>query len=95
MIRCPICKSNKYVYNAYEEEYWGSIITVEQDGYCPRCGYIIKQAYSPVFEAFCDTKKGYKCPNGTYIQKNTRKHKRYRRRSKIKLQINPEWVSYI
>ena len=66
-MRCPICKSSKYAYNAYKEEYWGSIITVEQNGYCPQCGYIIKQAYSPVFEAFCDTKKGYKCPDGTYI----------------------------
>lgn len=55
--KCPICKSSKYAYNAYDEEYWGSIITVEQNGYCPQCGYIIKQAYSPVFEAFAILRK--------------------------------------
>lgn len=94
-MKCPICKSGKYTCDVYREEYWGADMIVERHWYCPQCGYVLEQAYSPIMEAFCDTKKGYKCSDETYIQKNTRKHKRYRRRSKIKLQINPEWVKYI
>lgn len=42
---------------------------VERHGFCPQCGYVIEQAYSPIVECFYDIKKGHKCPNGTYIQK--------------------------
>ena len=94
-MKCPICWSNRFNCDIYKEEYWGALIIVERHGSCPQCGYTIEQSYSPIMEAFYDIKKGYKRPDGTYVKKNTRKHKRYRRRSKIKLPINPDWVFYV
>ncbi len=41
--KCPICGYKKYRYTRYTEMDWG---TVEQHGYCERCGYTIEQAYS-------------------------------------------------
>ena len=91
--QCPICHSPTFNYISYSEYGWG---TVEQHGDCDRCGYIITQAYSPVYEAFWDIKKGFKLPNGKYIPKNIKRHKRIRRKLKIKnIEINPVWVRYV
>lgn len=92
IIKCPICKSKTFEYVSYSE----SIGTVEQHGYCYRCGYTVEQAYSPVYDAFWDIKKGFSLPSGEYISKNVRKHKRIRRKLGIKnIDINPEWLKYI
>lgn len=89
MLKCPICGSGGYQYDSWSEDYWG---TVERHGYCEKCGYRVEQAYSPVFEAYMDVKKGFKAPHG-YVKKNIRKHKRYRRKCNApKLDINPIWV---
>lgn len=90
---CPICKSKTFDYVSYSEECWG---IVEQHGYCSRCGYIIEQVYSPVYEAFCDVKRGFKHPNGYYVQKNAKRHKRIRRKLSIKnIEVNPVWIYHI
>lgn len=90
---CPICHSKTFDYISYSEYGWG---TVEQHGDCDRCGYIIRQAYSPVYEAFWDIKKGFKLPNGKYIPKNIKRHKRIRRKLKIKnIEVNPVWARYV
>jgi hypothetical protein len=92
-IQCPICKSKKFDYVSYSEYGWG---TVEQHGFCDRCGYIVEQAYSPVYEAFWDVKRGFKHPNGHYIPKNVKKHRRIRRKKNIKsIEVNPVWINYI
>ena len=89
MNRCPICKSNGYQYIDFSEDYWG---IVERHGYCEKCGYCVEQVYSPIFEAYMDTKKGYKTLNG-YVKKDIRKHKRYRRKCNApKLEINPYYI---
>ena len=67
---CPICKSKYYDYISWSEYCWG---TVEQHGYCDRCGYRIEQAYSPVIEAFYVVKRGYKLPSGEYIANNKKR----------------------
>lgn len=91
--KCPICKSRKWHYVSYSEEYWG---TVEQHGYCERCGYIVEQAYSKEMLAFVDTRKGYKLENGKYIEKNEKRHRRIRKKLEITgIDINPEWANYI
>lgn len=87
---CLVCGSKKFHYAAYSE----AIGIVEQHGLCPQCGYVVEQAYSDVCECFYDVRKGYRRYDGRYVKKNSRKHKRYRRRSKIKLPINPRWVYY-
>lgn len=90
---CPICNSDKFKYVSYSEECYG---TVEQHGYCDKCGYIIEQTYSPVLEAFCDIKKGFRNGYGEYVPKNVKKHKRVRRRLNIKnIEVNPLWIYYI
>jgi hypothetical protein len=92
-IQCPICKSKKFDYVSYSEYGWG---TVEQHGFCDRCGYIVEQAYSPVYEAFWDVKRGFKHPNGHYISKNVKKHRRIRRKKNIRnIEVNPVWINYI
>lgn len=90
---CPICNSHTFDYTSYSEECYG---TVEQHGYCSRCGYTIEQVYSPVYEAFWDIKRGFKLPDGTYILKNVKRHKRIRRKRNIKnIEVNPLWIYYI
>ena len=74
---CPVCGSKEYGYESYSEFGWGS---VEQYGYCDKCGYTIEQAYSPVYEFFSDLRKGYKDMGGTYHEKNEVRHKRIRRK---------------
>lgn len=92
-IECPICKSKTFDYVFYSEYGWG---TVEQHGYCHRCGYTVEQAYSPVYEAFLDIKRGFKNPSGKYIKKNVKKHKRIRRKHGVKnIEVNPIWVYYV
>ena len=60
------------------------------------CGYIVEQAYSGALEAFYDRKKGYKNYFGKYYPKNTKKHKRVRRKLNIKnIEVNPIWVFYV
>ena len=43
-ITCPMCKSKTFDYVSYSEFGWG---TVEQHGFCHRCGFVVEQAYSP------------------------------------------------
>ena len=89
IIQCPICHSKAFEYTSYSEYGWG---TVEQHGYCDRCGYIVEQAYSPVYEAFYDIKKGFKDCLGNYHPKNIKRHKRIRRKLNIKgIEVNPLW----
>ncbi len=93
LISCPICKANTFDYCSYSEEFWGASVTAEQHGFCLRCGYCVEQAYSSVIRGFCDIKKGFKRPDGIYVPKDTRKHKRIRRKRKIKgIEINPVWA---
>lgn len=93
MIKCPICDSISFEYEYWTDGYWG---TVEQHGYCYRCGYVIEQAYTPCFEAFWDIKRGFKSPSGKYFPKNIKRHKRIRKKLGIKnIEINPRWVYYI
>lgn len=93
IIECPICHSKTFEYVSYPEEPYGII---EQHGHCARCGYVIDQVYSPVYEAFYDVKRGFKNLNGQYVPKNVKKHKRIRRKLGIKnIKVNPEWVYYI
>lgn len=93
IIECPICHSKTFEYVSYSEYGWG---TVEQHGYCHRCGYIVEQAYSPVYEAFWDVKRGFKLPDGHYVGKNVKRHKRIRRKKNIKnIEVNPLWINYI
>lgn len=92
LIQCPICKSKSFEYISYSEYGFG---TVEQHGYCSRCGYVVEQAYSPVYEAFWDITRGFK--NGRkYTPKDVKRHKRIRRKLNIKnIEINPAWIFYI
>ena len=93
IIECPVCKSKTFEYVSYSEYEWG---TVEQHGYCDRCGYVIEQAYSPVYDAFIDIKRGYKDYNGNYHPKDVKRHKRIRRKHGIKnIEVNPAWVYYL
>ena len=90
---CPICGYKYFEY--FSESMWGWG-TVEQSGYCERCGYTVSQAYSPVYEAFWDIKKGFKHPENGYQAKNIRRHKRIRRKKNIKnIEVNPLWLNYI
>lgn len=92
-IQCPICHSKTFGYISYSEECYG---TVEQHGYCDRCGYTIEQSYSPVYEAFYDIKRGYKDALGRYHPKNVKRHKRIRRKLNIKnIDVNPYWIFYL
>ena len=92
-VQCPICGSKKFDYVSYSEYGWG---TVEQHGYCDRCGYIVEQAYSDVYEAFWDVKRGFKHPDGHYVPKNVKRHNRIRRKRNIEgIEINPIWINYI
>lgn len=93
IIQCPICHSKTFEYVSYSEECYG---TVEQHGYCDRCGYTIEQSYSPVYEAFYDIKRGYKDALGRYHPKNVKRHRRIRRKLNIKnIDVNPYWVFYM
>ena len=90
IIECPICHSKTFEYVSYSEY---GIGTVEQYGDCHRCGYIVQQAYSSVYDAFLDIKRGFKLPNGKYVPKNIKRHKRIRRKLGVKnIEINPMWV---
>ena len=92
-IKCPICNAETFEYVSYSEECHG---TVEQHGYCSRCGYRVEQAYSSVYEAFWDVKRGFKHPYGYYVPKNVKRHKRIRRKLNIKgIEVNPLWIKYI
>ena len=91
-IKCPMCESQTFDYCSYSECYGA----VEQHGYCDRCGYTVNQAYSSIFEAFYDKKKGSKNYYGEYYPKNVKKHKRVRRKLNIKnIEVNPKWVFYV
>lgn len=93
IIECPICYSNTFEYISYSEECYG---IVEQHGYCDRCGYRVEQAYSPVYEAFLDIKRGFKDALGNYHPKDVKRHKRIRRKQNIKnIEVNPYWVYYM
>lgn len=93
LIECPICKSKTFDYVSYSEYGWG---TVEQHGYCHRCGYVVEQAYSPVYDGFWDVTRGFKLPSGEYAPKNIKRHRRIRRKAGIKnIDVNPAWIRYI
>jgi hypothetical protein len=90
--KCPICGIETFEYFSVSE--W--LGTVEQHGNCSRCGYTVEQAYSPVFEAFWDVKRGYKHPTLGYIEKNVKRHKRIRKKKHIKdIEVNPLWIKYV
>ena len=92
-INCPICGSKTFDYISYSEYCWG---TVEQHGNCSRCGYMVEQAYSSVYDAFLDIKRGFKDHLGNYHPKNVKRHKRIRRKLGIKnIEVNPAWVYYV
>jgi hypothetical protein len=56
----------------------------------------VEQAYSPVYEAFWDVKRGYKHPTLGYIEKNVKRHKRIRRKKQVKdIEVNPLWIKYV
>ena len=80
-MRCPICNSSTFDYVSYSEYGYG---TVEQHGYCDKCGYTVEQVYHPVYEAFLDIKKGFKDYNGKYHPKNVKRHRRVRRKLNLK-----------
>lgn len=93
LIECPTCHAKTFEYISFSEEGWG---IVEQHGYCDKCGYTVEQAYSPVYEAFYDIKKGYKDALGRYHPKNVKRHKRIRKRLDTKnIDVNPSWIFYI
>lgn len=93
IIECPVCHKNTFEYCSFSEYGWGII---EQHGYCKRCGYVIEQAYSPVFEGIQDIKRGFKLPNGQYVEKDIKRHKRIRRKLNVNnIEINPLWISKI
>ncbi len=81
--KCPICNSPNYRYVSYSEFGWGS---VEQHGYCDRCGYVVEQAYSqPIVGFTLDRKRGYRNPfDGKYYPNNVRMRKRLHRKYGIK-----------
>lgn len=92
IIECPICGSETFEYFSMSE-WFGK---VEQHGNCSRCGYIVEQAYSPVYTAFWDVKRGYKHPTLGYIEKNVKRHKRIRKKKNVKhIEVNPLWLNYI
>ena len=93
-IVCPICHHITYDSVSYSE--YGRC-TVQQHGYCDRCGYMVEQAYSIPFECFSDRKKGFKDCKGIYHSKNVKKHKRARRKCNYdkKIEINPIWSMYV
>ena len=92
-IECPICKSKTFDYDSWSEYEYG---IVEQHGYCHRCGYRVEQAYSPVYDAFIDIKRGFKDYYGKYHPKDVKRHKRIRRKRGIKnIEVNPVWVYYV
>ena len=79
-IKCPICGNIDYDYKSYDTEFWGASVTAEQYGDCDKCGYTIRQAYSPVYEGFYDRKRGWKDSDGIYHEKNYKRHRRVRRK---------------
>ena len=93
IIKCPVCHKNTFEYCSFSEYGWG---IVEQHGYCKRCGYVVEQAYSSVLEGIQDIKRGFKLPNGLYVEKDIKRHKRIRRKLNVKnIEINPLWISKI
>lgn len=93
IIECPICKSKTFEYVSFSEYGFGII---EQHGLCHRCGYIVEQAYSPVYDAFWDVKRGFRLSSGEYVPRNVKRHKRIRKKHGIKnVEVNPLWIYYI
>lgn len=91
--KCPVCNYSKYKYIAYSEY---GIGTVEQHGYCNRCGYIIEQAYSKPIDGFIPiNKRGYKGYEGIYYENNKRKRKRMKRKCNIKYCNEDRWLLLI
>jgi hypothetical protein len=87
--KCPICEYKKYRYTRYTEMEWG---TVEQHGYCERCGYTIEQAYShPIDGFYPPIRRGGKDYKGVYSPKNWRKRARVKRKYGIKYG-NKDWM---
>jgi len=86
--KCPICGYKKYRYICYTED-WG---TVEQHGYCERCGYTIEQVYSnPIDGFYPPRRRGGKNFKGVYYPKNWRKRARVKRKFGIKYG-NKDWM---
>lgn len=82
-----------YKYESCDTEFWGASVTAEQYGDCDKCGYTIRQAYSPVYEGFYDLKRGWKDSDGVYHEKNYKRHRRVRRKhlDRVK-QVDQSWV---
>ena len=88
-MNCPVCDYNKYRYVYYTEWGWG---TVEQHGYCERCGYTVEQAYSETIVGFTlPARRGWRDRFGKYHEKNIRKRKRMKRKYNIKYS-NEDWM---
>ena len=91
-MNCPICGYKRFYYESYHED----MGTVEQHGYCGRCGYSIEQAYSRPIEGFAPMRKrGYKDYCGKYHEKNMRKQKRMKRKFEIKYRNEDRIFAYI
>lgn len=82
MIKCPICNSKTFEYESWHED----MGTVEQHGYCDRCGYYVEQAYSlPISGIYPPRRRGYKNKwNGKYYAKNIRKRMRLKKKLGLK-----------
>lgn len=88
-MNCPVCGYREYKYIQYTEFGWG---TVEQHGYCDRCGYTIEQSYSPTIEGFQPPiRRGGRDYKGIYHSKNWRKRVRMKRKYGIKYGNN-DWM---
>ena len=80
-MNCPYCGYKGFKSDSHYE----SLGLVEQHEYCNGCGYILEMAYSsPISGIELDIRKGHK-EFGTYIPKNIRKRKRYRRKGNVKV----------
>lgn len=90
-IRCPICNSRKYEYEAYYD--YGGII--EEHAYCDRCGYFKSWAYSPIVAGFLPIiHHGYVDSCGIRHNKNSRKRKRMKRKFHCNYS-NCEYLKYL
>ncbi len=80
-MKCPYCGYK----NFRSDNYYEFMGLVESHEYCKGCGYILEMAYSsPISGIVLDVRRGHKAFD-TYIPKNIRKRKRYRRKGNIKV----------
>lgn len=84
IMKCDICN-----HKTLHREYWYEEgITVEDYGYCDKCGYGYSMAYSSYVYYFIDRKKEYKDFKNKYHEKNIKRHERIRRKYADKDVVN-------